>query len=419
MKEPDDNSPPWAPGFRYLTADEAPISLRFKKEPEHFIVEEIPSFEPGGEGEHLFLFIEKRNLATAEAARRIARALEVDHRDVGWAGRKDARAVTRQWFSARGAESDRALAVEGPNIHLLEHTRHHRKLRVGALAGNRFELRLTEIDPVDRPRAERSLALLQAKGLPNYFGAQRFGYHGQAFELGRLLLARDYAEFVRAMAGPDQSRDTSAIFALRDGLRSDGGAPHRNLGPLTGHLPGDLATIARQLARRPGDFESAVRALDRRTPRLFLSSLQARVFNRVLAMRLDTFDRPLRGDVVQLHPGRSVFLVDETEDLELLAQRAANLELSPTGPIPGWKAPRPEGEPAEIEARALAAEGLGYDSFRHVLPGVDLPGSRRPLRVPVGEMSYEWSEEGDLLITFVLPPGAYATSLIEELRKRE
>jgi tRNA pseudouridine13 synthase len=419
LKDPGDSTPPWAPGFRYLTADEAPIPLRFKKEPEHFIVEEIPTLEHDGDGEHLYLFIEKRSLSTSEAARRIARALDVDHRGVGWAGRKDARAVTRQWFSVRGAPSDRALAIEGPDIHLLRHTRHRRKLRVGALAGNRFELRLVEIATVDRPRVERSLALLERKGLPNYFGAQRFGYHGCGFELGRLLVARRYAEFIRFMAGPDQSRDTSAVFALREGLAHDGGAPHRKLRELVGHLPSDLASIARQLSRRPGDFESAVRALDRRTPRLFLSALQARVFNRVLAARLDTFDCPQRGDLVQLHPGRSLFPVDETEDLELLRERAVCFELSPTGPIPGWKAPRPTGDPGELEQSALVAEGLREDSFRHVLPGVDLPGSRRPLRVPIRELSYEWSEEGDLLITFILPPGAYATSLIEELRKKE
>lgn len=417
MRDPEDGSPPWAPGFRYLTAEEPPIPLRFKKEPEDFVVEELPSFTPSGEGEHLFLFIQKRNLATAEAARRIARAFDVDYREVGWAGRKDARAVTRQWFSVRGAPSERALAVEGPDLHLLEHTRHHRKLRIGALAGNRFELRLTEIAEADRPRAERTLAVLGEKGLPNYFGSQRFGYRGRAFELGRLLLARDWPAFVRAMAGPEQSRDTSPVFAMRTALESDGGEPHQDLAALVGLLPGDLATLARQLSRHPGDFERAVCSLDRRTPRLFLSALQARVFNRVLAERLDTFDTPLCGDVVRLHPGRSVFLVDESEDLEVLRRRAANLELSPTGPIPGWRAPRPVGEPAEVEERALEAEGLRYDSFRHVLPGVDLPGSRRPLRVPVGEMQHRWSEEGDLLLEFVLPPGAYATSLIEELRK--
>ncbi len=145
--------------------------------PEDFVVEEVPGFEPDGEGEHALLKIRKRGLNTADLAARIARLAGVRRMDVGYAGLKDRNAVTTQWFSVALAgrpEPDwRALEREG-GVTVLEATRHRRKLRRGALRGNRFRLVVESLEG-DLRALEARLEQIAAEGVPNYFGEQRFG----------------------------------------------------------------------------------------------------------------------------------------------------------------------------------------------------------------------------------------------------
>ena len=411
-----DARPAWFEGLRYLTADEAPIPMVLKRTPEDFVVEEIPSITPGEAGEHLWIFVEKRLLSTPDLARRIGRAFDLTPKDIGWAGRKDARAVTRQWLSIRGGVPERLGEIEGEDLRVLRHARNERKLRVGALAGNRFELRLREIDAADRPRVECQLERLAGTGLPNYFGEQRFGFFGQTHELGRLLVQRRWRDYIHALVSPRHAVDSSAVTRLRDALASGERSAQRKLANLARELPRELDPLARQLARRPGDWKSAIRALERSTVRFHISALQARIFNRILALRLDSFDRPERGDLLQLHPSRSFFEVTAEEDLVSLRERAERFELSPTGPIPGWRSPLASEGPGEIERAVLAEEGLEAQIFHKVLPSLDVEGSRRSLRAPIGELRHSW-EGADLSLSFLLPPGSYATVLVEELRK--
>src|SRR5512142_974862 len=110
----------------------------FVPSPETFVVEEIPAYLPTGEGEHVYLWIEKQDLTTLEAVNRLARVLGVDARDIGYAGMKDRRATTRQWLSIRGVEEARAGAATMAGLRVLQVARHKNKLRVGHLHGNRF-----------------------------------------------------------------------------------------------------------------------------------------------------------------------------------------------------------------------------------------------------------------------------------------
>ncbi len=144
-----------------------------KVHPEDFLVVERPGIEPAGEGEHLLLEIEKTGLGTPELARMLADLHGMDHVDVGYAGMKDKRAVTRQWFSLRGvSELDDAIdTLDG--VRVLQQTRHRQKLRRGELLGNDFRIRLRSVDPEAGRHAARALA---EHGAPNYFGEQRFGW---------------------------------------------------------------------------------------------------------------------------------------------------------------------------------------------------------------------------------------------------
>ena len=155
------------------------LAARIRSMPEDFRVEEIPAFAPHGEGEHLLLTIEKRGLNTSDAARRLAAWAGVPEMAIGYAGMKDRHAITRQRFSVhlpRRIAPDVA-ALQADDFNVLETVWHNRKLPRGALAGNRFVLTLRDVQGA-RSQIEGRLAQIAARGLPNWFGGQRFGRDG-------------------------------------------------------------------------------------------------------------------------------------------------------------------------------------------------------------------------------------------------
>ncbi len=144
--------------------------------PEDFEVDEIPGFEPSCDGEHHWLRIEKRGANTEWVARQLAAFADVSPMDVGYAGRKDRHALTRQVFTVR-APARREIdwsAFAAAGVRVLSNTRHARKLPRGALAGNRFSLRVRDVTG-DTTRALEQFHEIASSGMPNFFGEQRFG----------------------------------------------------------------------------------------------------------------------------------------------------------------------------------------------------------------------------------------------------
>lgn len=160
-----------------------------KSAPDDFIVDEILGFEPSGEGEHLFLFIEKRGLNTEELVKKLALQVNCSIRDISYAGIKDRQAVTRQWLSIHcpGKHIPDADALAGSGWKVLASKRHLKKLKKGALSANAFQLVLRDIEQgIDD--IEHRLQQIKQSGVPNYFGEQRFGYEGNNLvKAGQLL----------------------------------------------------------------------------------------------------------------------------------------------------------------------------------------------------------------------------------------
>src|SRR5688500_7351596 len=147
--------------------------------PDDFVVDELPGFEASGSGEHLLLTIEKRGMNTAFAAKRIAQWAGIAEMGVSYAGLKDRHAVTRQRFSVhlpKKMAPDLAV-LDSEDLRVLAHAWHARKLPRGALAGNRFELMLRQVHG-GREAVEQRLHAIASRGVPNYFGEQRFGRDG-------------------------------------------------------------------------------------------------------------------------------------------------------------------------------------------------------------------------------------------------
>ena len=160
-----------------------------RQEPEDFWVDEMLGFEPDGEGEHWLLHLQKRNSNTAWVAQQLARLAGVRPRDVSYAGQKDRHAVTRQWFSVwlPGKEAPDWQQINSDEIQLLTASPHQRKLRTGALQGNRFQLRIRQLK-CDRDELEDRLSRIAKEGVPNYFGDQRFGHdYGNLTQASRLF----------------------------------------------------------------------------------------------------------------------------------------------------------------------------------------------------------------------------------------
>jgi tRNA pseudouridine13 synthase len=178
---------------------------------EDFRVTELPLQPPGGQGEHLWLEVEKNGANTAFVAQQLAAAAGVAPRDVGYAGLKDRHAVTRQWFSVHlpGGETPELTRLEHPEFQVLGQARHVKKLRPGDLLGNRFRIVLRDVAG-DRGAIEAKLQAVAAQGAPNYFGAQRFGFEGGNVELGRAMLARE----IRVRHPKKQGLYLSAVRSL-------------------------------------------------------------------------------------------------------------------------------------------------------------------------------------------------------------
>lgn len=155
-----------------------PVTGALKSTPEDFLVEETLSFTPSGEGEHLFLWVEKTNTNTEWLARQLANHFKVATGAVSWAGLKDRVAVTRQWFGVHlPGHKGEPVMPDIPNVKILDWTRNNRKLRVGAISHNSFRLYVRDLGG-DLASLQSRCAQVAESGAPNYFGEQRFGRDG-------------------------------------------------------------------------------------------------------------------------------------------------------------------------------------------------------------------------------------------------
>lgn len=395
----------------YLTADLPGIGGIIKETPEDFLVEEIPSYLPCGEGEHTYVQIEKRGVTTLDAVRRLSRSLGVAEGEIGYAGMKDSRGITRQTLSIPRVEPDRVTALSIPGISVLSVSRHRNKLKTGHLAGNRFSIRVRSVADNAPEKAAAVLAVLSARGVPNYFGLQRYGGLGNSHRIGKALLLGDFKGAIQEIMGaPEAVRDEKWRHAVE--------AYHR--GDLAGSLesfPGHCRTereILQRLLKRPEGYERALDAVSPRLKKLYVSAYQSSLFDRVLEKRINRMDTVEAGDLAFRHDNGACFLV---EDQTAESERVKDFEISPSGPMFGCKMRLPEGLPRETEEAVLQEEGLVLAAF--ALPGgLRMEGERRPLRTPLRDLSISIDDQG-LTLTFSLQRGAYATSVLREIMKSD
>lgn len=347
----------------FLTPEIPGVGGRLKVEPADFQVVEEPLYSPSGEGQHLYVEIEKESMTSQQAIERLAKHFGFDTRDVGMAGMKDKHAITRQWLSLPAHLMD-TLDVEGPVDHglrILQAKLHGNKLRTGHLAGNHFRLvvRDLDIEPDEAlSRANRLFEALAATGAPNYFGMQRFGHGGSTVSIGLGLLEQD----------PDTER---------------------------------------RVKRK------------RRLKKLAYNAVQSAIFNEILARRIDedTVAVPALGDRLEWHEERRQLRLDTDEELAEGTAAVSTMAASITGPMPGPRHPVAAGRPRDLELEVYQAWGVTDEAFS--VAGKLALGTRRPFTVPVRHSSIEINSDGRLEMAFFLPSGSYATVVLRELTKDE
>ena len=370
--------------------------MRLLPGPAHFHVVEEPAYAASGSGEHLYVEIEKEGLTTDEVAMALARCCDVKGMEVGFAGRKDRHAITRQWFSVRGATDAQLTGLQTAfakgRLTVLNVSRHANKIRVGHLRGNHFRLGLGDV--TDLSALQANLARLARDGIANRFGPQRFGFGGVNLRIAAAWGAGDLAGAIALVVDP------SGTWKLGDDLPS-----RFRFGP-------EGKVIA--ALKRGTDPMRALRQADE-LRKLIASAAQAAVFNAVQAARAERglVHRLRVGDLACTRDGIP-FLVT-ADDLDEVNRRAAPglLDALATGPMPGSWRLRTSDEVIAEEHAWSASTGMDWAWFGE--DGVfDSPGGRRQLLVVFREAPVLNQADGITWLEFTLPSGAFATEVLTQ-----
>lgn len=398
----------------YLLNEFSGIGGLIKQRVEDFFVQEIPLYEPAGAGEHVYCEVQKVGMTTFEVIARMADALNVDRREIGYAGLKDAHAITRQIFSIWGTSEQQVMDLQIPDLSIQWVARHGNKLRMGHLKGNRFAIKIRGVEPTAVVQASSALRALEQRGAPNYFGPQRFGRRGDNDLLGEALIHGNHAGVLKLLLGnplPADDPDTSAArqaFENRDNELALKAWPRH---------AGLERRILSQLIKS-GKPAIALRAIDERLRRLWVSAFQSRLFNDVVARRIDSLATMMAGDLAYKHENGACFYV---EDPVAEQPRADAFQISPTGPLLGYRMSAPKGEPLKIETEIFDQHHIHAEQFR-AAGRHKIKGSRRPLRVRPTAVQVEGGVDqyGSYVTTaFELPAGSFATSVLREVMKND
>lgn len=365
--------------------------------PAHFIVEEEPAYLPEGTGEHLYVHIEKEGLTTEAVAEALAKTCGKHHRDVGYAGRKDRHAITRQWFSLHFGKEEQLVGladhVRNGRATVLSSSRHRNKLRLGHLAGNRFRLGLADLDEAT---VRAGLERLVRDGIRHRFGPQRFGINGATLRIARAWGSGNLEAAVAAVIDPSDTWRWGE--PAPEGWR--GGGEGRVLGAV----------------RQGATARSALHAGGDQLRKLVASAAQSAVFNAILDARAAAgLLHVLRaGDIGCTLKGAPFVLAES--DVADVNQRAAPgvLDVRATAPLPGDLRLRPTPERDAEERAWSAATGVDWAWFER--GGLlESPGERRPL-LALFRAPPELERDGDLWrLSLSLPSGCYATEVLDQL----
>ncbi|MCU0861340.1 MAG: tRNA pseudouridine(13) synthase TruD [Methanomassiliicoccales archaeon] len=417
-------------GLEVFYTDTPGIGGMLKREVEDFVVEEISRHPPEDpSGRFTIAKVTSVNWETNRLVRMLARQLGISRNRISFAGTKDKRAVTSQLMCFE-APLDDVLAIRMHQVTVEGAYRSRKNLTIGDLVGNSFRIRVSGCSVEGeglRRRAEATFSLLdRLGGFPNFFGVQRFGSLRPITHIvGRHIVRGEFEEACLAYAAnpvPEEGAEArEARSYLQETLDWKGA-----LSKLPHHLMFERIVVG-HLAREPGDFPGAIRALPRNLQMMFVHAYQSYIFNRVLSERIRRglpLDQPLEGDVVL--PMDKDGLPDHDKpvpvtrtNLDLVARQVRNGRAAVSAVLFGSESRLAEGLPGELEGMMLEEEGLRREDFVvPLIPECSSTGSRREVVARYEQLSFD--AQGDALaLSFSLGKGCYATSLLREVMKAD
>jgi tRNA pseudouridine13 synthase len=354
------------------------MQATYKANAEDFVVHEVLPLDLTGEGEHLWLHIQKLGMNTAFLAKLLAEWADIPLRDVGYSGLKDRHAITTQWFSLRIPKKQLPTTDFAPTdlgetetVQILIQQWHNKKLNRGAHRANQFIITLRDIQfeaetsVVEyQQQIQPHLEYMSQNGVPNYFGPQRFGHGGN-----------NIREALRLFAQPPQN-------SL---------APHKK-----------------------GKGKGKRKRAPREQNTMALSAARSLIFNEILAARVrdGSWDKGLAGEVFNLAGSGSIFSSEQLD--ETLRTRLASGDIHPTGVLWGVGNDKISGEAAKLE-EDIVQQGPLLAQLATGLEQRDIKAQRRALRLPIEELTWEWIDDQVLVLRFSLPTGSFATSVLASL----
>lgn len=319
---------------------------QYKQQYIDFVVKEDLGFDLTGEGEHVFVYLQKCDCNTIFVAEQLAKYVGISAKLVSYAGLKDRQAVTEQWFSLHmpGQETPDFSTFHLDGCQILKVTRHNKKLKIGALKGNYFTITLRELNA--KTEIESRLILIREHGVPNYFGEQRFGR--------------------------DENNLTQAL--------------------------------------KWANGEISVK--DRKKRSFYLSAARSAIFNDIVSKRigLNLHQTVLDGDILQLDQRGSWFIA-QPQELAILQQRLLQGEINITVPMVGDSLLGTKSIAFEFEQECLQ----NWSKFNDLFKKERIETARRSLLLRPQHLVWQWLNDSSIEMSFYLPSGSYATSVIREL----
>jgi len=407
-------------GMKYYASDTEGIGGTLRREPEDFIVEELPLVKKGGDdGPYLICRLTKTNWELQHAIKEIAKRLGISHRRIGWAGTKDRNAVTRQLISLYHVTPDQVSGIRLKDITLEPVGQSNEALSLGDLLGNRFDILIRDCDPAELEMRVRETSATVSQAVPNYFGLQRFGATRPVTHLvGECILRGDFEKAVLTYIGLAFPGEPEYVRSVRTAFSAS-----RDIQAALSSLPPQMSyerSMLHYLYTHPDDYPGALQELPPKLLSMFVSAFQSYIFNCALSQRLDhghTLTEPQVGD-------RLIFANGRTDTVTGTNRSAVSLHIgrgrcSIALFMPGKEPVEPRGEGEQATLSLLAEYGITGKDFERASAFVrtKFDGAWRAvaLRTDIG---YSVAEK-NVRLKFLLPPGHYATTVCREFMKAD
>jgi len=400
------------------------IGGRIKVEPEDFVVEEISTPPPPGDGKYTIARVEAKGWEMNALLKKMSSRLGIPVSAIGFAGMKDKRAITRQIMSFPCAMKDvSSVKLPGVNIDVLHKSR--QKVFRGNLKGNRFDVLIRDTDGKKETVEKIYREIDRVGGFPNFFGIQRFGVIRPITHLvGKYIVLGDMKKAVMTYAANPIVGENEDSYMARKFLEET-----HDFSAALKIYPEKLTferDMIYHLSKKEGDWKGALEKLPRNLSVMFVHAYQSYLFNRMLSMRLKMglpINEAVEGDIiidfkngdVQSRNGKIV----RKKNIDKVNRQIEKGNCFPSGAIIGYDTELADGVMGEIERRIIEEEGIEPEKFAiHEMPFLSSRGMRRIILSPVGGM--KWNMVGkSLRVSFSLPRGCYATCLLREFMKAD